>query len=199
MINIYEVERERDIEASNRNFDLIVERNPWIRNLYEVAAPILFKNASPRSKLLELRNLSDKVAAAVSENVACKGNGCSYCCYQAVTITSIEAGWLQEATGRKAAGNVRRGLDDLEQMRADFTGQPCPFLAKDGACSVYSSRPIACRLSMNIGASPFFCDTSIPSELSSVPALDLTQFWIIYSQITEKSTLGDIRDFFNPV
>jgi len=197
MIKIYEIERTRDIDAAGRNFDLIVEKHPWIRNLYEVATPILFRNASPRSKLLELRKLSDRVADAISDNVACKGNGCSHCCYQAVTITSIEAGWLEEASGRKASLNVHRGLEDLEQMRADFTGHPCPLLARDGACSVYASRPIACRLSMNIGASPFFCDTSIPAELSSVPALDLTQFWIIYSQITEKATLGDVRDFFN--
>lgn len=194
-IKIYEENKVSDQIAADRNYAEIVSTHPWLKSIYDSAIPILQMNASDKSKMVALRGLADRINNAIRDNIACRGQGCSHCCFQAVTISGIEATWIQEANGQKMKANVNRRLEDLEEMRAEHTGKPCTFL-KGGACSIYEVRPIACRLAMNLGDSPFFCDTSIPAELSAVPAFDLTQFWLAYSQLILKTNLGDIRDYF---
>lgn len=184
-----------DEEAAEKNFQEIVSKHPWVADLSSLTDPIINANASSRSKMQSLVRLADRINDAVSTNVACQGNGCSKCCYQAVTVSGIEATWIHEKTGRPIKTGVSRSIDGLQEMRSQFVGKPCPFL-KEGACSIYEVRPIACRLSMSIAHSPYFCDTQIPAELSAVPALNMHEFWLAYAKVSLKTDLGDIRDFF---
>lgn len=87
--------------------------------------------------------------------VAC-ASGCSTCCRGfrvdatapeifavARHIRSLPPAVQAELAERVAAADtLTRGLDGNERARHR---DPCPMLAKDGACQVYPARPIACR------------------------------------------------------
>jgi hypothetical protein len=92
------------------------------------------------------RNFVDKVddlCRAIEkeyvENIACR-RGCDGCCRH-ISLFPVEAVNLAQALQRlpeSVAMHIR------EKARAASPDGPCPLL-EDGACSLYSSRPIICR------------------------------------------------------
>jgi Fe-S-cluster containining protein len=86
-----------------------------------------------------------------SPSVACK-SGCSFCCYQAVSVTAAEAArvarFVEADEKLKAATSPRlkaldaktRGLTPLQRAQLR---EPCAFL-QDGHCQIYAVRPLAC-------------------------------------------------------
>lgn len=96
-------------------------------------------------------------------------NGCSWCCYQSVPATAPEifrlmaymTEKLDHEQRKRAAARIididdkTRGLTTKERFHPDW---PCPLL-ENGACVVYSSRPLACRgmSSLDDGA----CETAL--------------------------------------
>lgn len=106
----------------------------------------------------------DRAKNPGSENIQC-GKGCSHCCHEAVEIWPHEAALLVEVA--RAAG---RTLDRVRLERqgrytvATWRQQPladraCVFLGGDGACTVYESRPNACR-KLLVVTDPARCDTA---------------------------------------
>lgn len=91
------------------------------------------------------------------------GRGCSHCCLGPVEIGPQEAALLVR-TVREAGGQLdeakleRQSRYDVERWReqppADRT---CVFLGGDGACTVYASRPDACR-KLLVTSDPALCD-----------------------------------------
>lgn len=148
----------------------------------------------PRAKMHRLYEAADKVSRAILPHSACKG-GCSYCCHIATTITSTEAEALGKASGRKP--RKLTGKVDVEEQREKWHATPCPFL-KGGRCSVYSARPMECRLMQNIADTPYFCDTAVPSKESLVTSVNLHQLHAAYAGVYMNDTWADIRDFFPP-
>ncbi len=85
------------------------------------------------------------------------GRGCSNCCNMAVFTTFPEAWQIaREITPEQAAITADRaaGVRTLLPRAKDFKsllrlqrqdGQPCPFLDAEGACGIYSHRPLPCR------------------------------------------------------
>lgn len=107
--------------------------------------------------------LFDEKAGAAAEGfkagggrITC-GRGCRNCCNLAVQCTFTEAllvaealGNAQDAAPRAYVANLRQHLDAATDLKSYLrlhrrTIGPCPFLATDGACSVYVARPFACR------------------------------------------------------
>ncbi|APG23597.1 MAG: YkgJ family cysteine cluster protein [Syntrophotalea acetylenica] len=107
----------------------------------------------------------------VGDRIRC-GEGCSACCRGLFDITLLDAYLLQQGYSRlpagrrrQIAGRARRQLQALQQQWADFQPPyllnnlpdhlwtdmpeddptPCPFLDENGACLVYSWRPLICR------------------------------------------------------
>jgi len=105
--------------------------------------------------------------------LACR-SGCSFCCYQPVTATAIEweeikrylrslprlerreilaraRPWViawRKYHEEKAPHAPRRPSSpaaDQIRLHLDWRGKPCPFLSKQGACSIYPVRPMDCR------------------------------------------------------
>jgi hypothetical protein len=87
--------------------------------------------------------------------LAC-GKGCSYCCHYRVMVTATEAFAIADAIQSRFDIDQRGTLiEKLKANRAltapmtakehEATNIACAFLAGDGACTVYDSRPIACR------------------------------------------------------
>jgi Fe-S-cluster containining protein len=137
---------------------------------------------------------------ANSVHVAC-GRGCSRCCHHFVTsVHALEVLCLYESLRKRPdletlMEECSKRVDDFEGWK-DFCeetypertaderddlvlehyydeGNPCPFLASDGACGVYEHRPVTCR--MYLASSPKeFCEpervTDDGADIFTLPA-----------------------------
>lgn len=92
----------------------------------------------------------------LSPPVAC-ARGCSYCCYNQISLTPPEAVYLglyvlERYRGdalEEVAGRIQTILDLIRGKSRSEIGTirhklPCPFL-EDGACAVHQARPLVCR------------------------------------------------------
>ena len=94
------------------------------------------------------------LARAPAGAVACQA-GCDHCCYQSVGVTPPEALAIRDHLRKtRSAADLAavaahlaerhdrtRGLSSDERFSPDH---PCPFL-REGRCSIYQARPLACR------------------------------------------------------
>ncbi|MDX9668714.1 YkgJ family cysteine cluster protein [Pseudomonas sp. P8_250] len=147
-----------------------------------------------RAKMERFLEVADKLSKAVRPYAACK-SGCSYCCSIAATITETEALIMSRASGIKPKKLVG-GIDE-EKTRDKWFGVPCTFL-KNGRCSIYNARPLACRLHANLANTSFFCDTEVPPGESLVPQMNLDQINQAFAMEFFRDAWADIRDFFPP-
>ncbi len=101
--------------------------------------PVKFLYAKADATLARLKNI----------RVACK-KGCAHCCHVWVSVTAPEVLFVAKVLRRRgalAAQDVRAA--HLVTKGYGFSVRalhptPCPML-KDDACSIYESRPVACR------------------------------------------------------
>jgi len=106
----------------------------------------------------EIDGLNDSIVALAERQnikVACF-KGCHWCCHQAVFANSYELHFLSEKikenfsseeladviakTDAKRAITSELSEDEVLRFKA-----PCPLL-RDGSCSAYAARPMACRI-----------------------------------------------------
>lgn len=87
--------------------------------------------------------------------VACH-KGCHWCCHQAVYANSYELHFLSEQIKKSFSDEELAGLTERTETKYARTSElteaeilkfkaPCPLL-KNGACSIYAARPMACRI-----------------------------------------------------
>lgn len=97
------------------------------------------------------------IALAERQNikVACF-KGCQWCCHQAVFANSYELHFLSERikilfNSEELAGIIAKTdakytiTSELPEVEILKYKAPCPLL-RDGACSAYAARPMACRI-----------------------------------------------------
>lgn len=194
-IAIHKANKDADATASQSNANAINAKNPWINTIDEIAFSIANENSSAKSKMAKLLKLGTRLSNSIGEHSACAGNGCSFCCHQAVMITDLEAERIRALTNRdyKLSFPPYKPREDVKR----FYGVPCIFL-RENSCSIYSERPLACRVSNNIGASPFFCNSEIPASESEVHSISVDGVWDSYFHVAKSANarLGDIREFF---
>jgi Fe-S-cluster containining protein len=99
--------------------------------------------------------------------------GCSHCCHQRVEVTAPEVFLLARAlraqpdAGRDARiAETAASLEGLDGRAYHLRQVPCALLGADGACTVYASRPIACRRQHST-------DASVCAAVHRDPALDV--------------------------
>lgn len=129
----------------------------------------------------------DELIASVStmavqqkQTIDCK-KGCDFCCYQPVFALDYELDFLNsfvlqnfsEEEQKKIkiqANNNRLKLAKLSDAEILNSKQACPIL-KNGACSAYTARPMACRiyLSSEVKSCQIFYND--PKNTTSYPAL----------------------------
>jgi len=104
----------------------------------------------------------DRQRDAASRDIRC-GKGCSHCCRGPVEIRAHEAVLLVEAARELGVEIDRARLERQSGSTvATWRQQPaadraCVFLGADGACTVYESRPGACR-KLLVTSDPALCD-----------------------------------------
>lgn len=159
-----------DFEAAESAGEIRRKKSAWLRTVYErnlaqcrsadiSDAPALARKAHV---VMDAQLQQDSAVLPEGKKIRCS-KGCSHCCHGPVEI------WPQEAV--LLARFVRdAGLTpDLALMERQSTytvetwreqavaDQACVFLDAGGACSVYASRPNACR-KLLVMSDPGFCD-----------------------------------------
>ena len=128
-------------------------------------------------------SLNDSIIAYAERqniNVACS-KGCHWCCHQAVFANSYELHFLSEQikTNFKPediasviAKSEAKYLITAALSKEDILKYktPCPLL-KDGACSSYAARPMACRIYLSTKLETCLEFYNHPENEANFPAL----------------------------
>lgn len=150
-------------------------------------------------KYIRLVELADKLMPSILPETPCR-KGCSSCCHIACAISEQEAELIGKATGRrptKLDRDMAKARDRLDNNALRYYGTPCPFLV-DNACSIYESRPIACRIQHSLNETEKEC-VPVPGQAAKpcVPQMDLTVLTaaVVFLDLAH-GTFADIREFF---
>lgn len=157
-----------------------------------IAEKLCRENSSAKSKLAKIYSLMKDVSQEVAPYVACN-KGCSDCCKMNVSISLIEAERLAEVS-KKTLVVVKTPIYHAEEK---FTGVPCPFLMNN-VCSVYETRPFACRAHYSFDTSAYWCHPERAYE-GEMSLLRMGGAQRAYEEIVASSSMrgfADIRDFF---
>lgn len=170
-------------------------RSPELDRLWREGNAIAEQLRKPHVAYASLLEFADSVNALVVPLAACR-HGCSHCCNMAVTITNIEAGIIARTLKIEKASPDMRMAISRDAMVAKWSGVPCPFLS-GGKCTIYATRPWACRSLMNMSQQPQVCDIATYPGMD-VPALDMGDFDKLYASVlvNHVTEIADIRDFF---
>ncbi|MBC7475104.1 MAG: YkgJ family cysteine cluster protein [Candidatus Sericytochromatia bacterium] len=98
--------------------------------------------------------LINQVVEPVKDLIDCK-NGCSFCCYNQVSVTPLEVLTIDKYLKENLSDNELNDLKEkivqtdkitynTKHLERKKLRMPCPLL-KDNSCSVYSVRPLFCR------------------------------------------------------
>jgi uncharacterized protein len=134
---------------------------PLLDSEDSIAASLSTENASARSKLRRIYKLMDQMAIHRQAHVACK-QGCAACCRMNITVSAVEAEAIAAAAGR----TLIRVSGSIVHPEDEFIGKPCPFLVGE-ECSIYLSRPLACRKHASYFTSEKWC---APPHVNTVQA-----------------------------
>jgi len=148
-----------------------------------------------RQRLRELWKVADSVISNVSGLVACK-RGCSHCCHCPVSISKQEAALVGHLVGRTPVDAPAR--KDSKHIEWGYHN-PCPFL-RDGACSIYESRPLACRTFFNLDVDDLLCQLQPSLDVQMMmPQIDLRYLNETLVSIVSRDGqphFADIREWF---
>lgn len=162
------------------------------RNFNREAIDIARGKGGAGYKLYRLHRLTDDLTRVATPHSACR-NGCSHCCNMAVSVTQTEAREISKFIGVKYQ-NVGTPMP-IPEAQELYMGKPCTFL-KEGKCSIYQMRPLACRVYFNMSDTPEICDV-VTNPRHDIPCLNAQGV-----QIAQALALGtdfaDIREYFPP-
>ena len=137
------------------------------------------RSSTRAKKVMWLRQAADAAAMRAQPHAACR-QGCAHCCHIAVVVTKAEALQIAAETGCDMDGEAGKPppLEALDAATAKdgnaahWQGVPCSFL-KEGNCSIYRHRPLACRLQLNMDEDDLLCQL-VEGESIRVPYLNMT-------------------------
>lgn len=168
---------------------------PRIPEFNRRAQAVVDSPKSKTSKIHALWALIDDVNTANVGHVACR-RGCNHCCHTEVLMTPEEA----EAVGKRI-GRMPRHPKLRSERNKNFDcsyGNPCTFL-KNGECSIYENRPVACRAQYSLDVDALLCEIPPGEPPRPVPYQNPMPFNMILLHIVQPQTpacMADIREYF---
>jgi hypothetical protein len=156
---------------------------------------IIHEQRSMRSRIAAIWELADYIASKTDGLVPCK-RGCSHCCHIAVSISKQEAAVIGERIGREPEQPPHR--DTANHVDWGYHN-PCPFL-RNGECSIYESRPLACRAHYSVDKDDLLCRL-VPPYSIPVPYLNTSGLTALMFQVSVRGGMphfADIREWFPP-
>jgi Fe-S-cluster containining protein len=190
-------------EAAQRKAAMLNEKmRPRLREWSQRLTALVNGREPVRWRLRALYRIADEMTAIAAPYAVCK-KGCSACCHMATMVSEPEAEMMAADLRIKMRKpkewpffDARTGLDHAK--RDEFAesfhdyNKPCPFLVNN-ACSIYESRPLACRVHLNLAANAEPCQMDAPRETAM---LDLRKLDDAYALIGRTFHLADIREYF---
>lgn len=195
--------------AAQARMDAVKEPLNLIAGRVATQTRAAYTAPQPRQKIHWIRQAISTFTAVVEPMTGCK-HGCSSCCYQSVHVTDLEARVIAKETGAEMAPYVPPNDD-----RVRFLGVSCVFL-QNGKCSIYASRPVACRLLLNMDKDDLLCrNISGPEHMMLVPYFPVNDYHREYlgvqtagmkrsgstleqvrAEYEKRLKLADIRNYF---
>lgn len=159
------------------------------------------KSKKSSDRIMWMRRAADAGTKVPSKFAACK-KGCSHCCNIAVTLSRTEALHIASEIGlsinESSESDVEKTRSELDISHREIYGTPCVFL-KEGSCSIYENRPLACRLQLNMDFDDLLCKLVAKDvEYPIVPYLDTRHQTAVAAHIFDKKH-DDIRNWFTQV
>jgi Fe-S-cluster containining protein len=147
----------------------------------------------------------DKVMEHISPLSVCQ-SGCSNCCKLNVSVSIMEAEYIESKTGHKYN---RKAREFTQQRRGENSGKllsNCPFLnVNTRTCSIYEYRPLSCRMFLTFDSADH-CKTvnSTHKIFSTESSPAFTQVLISLLKSVNKQqrlrfNISEIRELFKKV
>lgn len=176
-----------------------IDRKPEERFVDQAA-----RAGTASKRLMWLRKAADHLNRSASPQAACR-KGCSHCCHIAVMISRAEAQVIAKETGavlNNSAGSISISITNAEDEHGgaharthEVYGRPCSFLS-DGGCLIYGSRPLQCRLLLNLDDDALLCQLVEGRDIN-VPYLNAnTHHAASVSILGAHQDYDDIRSWF---
>lgn len=140
---------------------------------------------TPLKKLAAIYELVDEMAKHIAPATPCK-KGCSNCCHYEVSISEVEAQYIEQLAKKKRLKHLGSA--------GDFEGTPCPFL-EHGACSIYTARPFVCRRFHTFAPTAEWCAPE-KSFAGDFPKAYSSEAQLAFDLVRDMDKLGDIRQVF---
>ncbi len=149
----------------------------------EICKRLSLSQESCLKKLEELYLLMDDIYAFVGKFTPCH-KGCDACCHIEVSISSLEAEYIENKLGISQTRNL---------SRKSFLGTPCPFL-RQSACSIYKYRPFACRRNVALFNNPEWC--RLDYRFTYIRFSQIEMSYLLIRHESGDISFYDIRQFF---
>lgn len=177
---------QEDQDFANENCIRIIASFPpaILKKEERLTARLELSKLSPLKKLAAIYEFLDDIAKYITPT-PCK-KGCSSCCHYAVSISEVEAQFIEQTAKKKrlkAAGEP-----------GNFIGRPCPFLV-DEACSIYAARPYSCRRHHSLAPTAEWCAPE-KSFAGNFARAQSSEAQLAFDLLRGMRTLGDIRQVF---
>lgn len=143
---------------------------------------------APLERLQRLYTFMEELYRFADKHTPCQ-RGCDACCHYAVSVSELEVQFIESRTSRQRGPTLKQ----IDQPH----GTPCPFL-RGGECSVYSSRPFACRRHVTLDDDARWCAVDVCHDIE-LPQLNFSEVISVYEKIVEdaRSQHADIRGWFD--
>jgi Fe-S-cluster containining protein len=193
-----EVVRERQYsqqtwEDANKRGVVVRDRMNKVMDKVEVLWLRARTDPSVAVKLRFLRKSTEYLAEAMKGQAACSDK-CSHCCNMPILISQAEADQIAKETSTK----INKEIEYVHHAKMEYNGTPCPFL-KDNRCSIYNSRPIACRVHYILDKDNMLCQIRQGIDDITAPHWNNMDYIQALVQAMGREQLylnADIRDFF---
>jgi Fe-S-cluster containining protein len=156
----------------------------------------------PLDLLLRFYFHLDEFNSIFKEYRPCK-KGCYYCCLIPVTISRLEASYIDQYITKNNinVSRVKLPVKIPNGIREEYAGKLCPF-SSNSECNIYTVRPFNCRYHFVIGDNFENCILDLNMEIKKARSFivektyDLINKYYYDRKKKQIEPFFDIRDYF---